>query len=67
MLPPERCYRTRGVSQLHCRLSRYNGPLSLETGSATTVSAIDVRLDDVGSILHFRLGFPFDNLHWLVN
>ena len=27
--------------------------------SAKTVSAIDVRIDDVGSILKFRIGFPF--------
>ena len=28
-----------------------------ETGSAKTGSAIDVRIDDVGSILKFRIGF----------
>ena len=27
--------------------------------SAKTASAIDVRIDDVGSILKFRIGFPF--------
>ena len=30
-----------------------------EMASAKTVSAIDVRIDDVGSILKFRIGFPF--------
>ena len=28
-----------------------------ETGSAKTRSAIDVRIDDAGSILKFRIGF----------
>ena len=28
-----------------------------ETGSANTGSAIDVRIDDAGSILKFRTGF----------
>ena len=28
-----------------------------ETGSAKLVSAIDVRIDDAGSILKFRIGF----------
>ena len=28
-----------------------------ETGSAKTGSAIDVRIDDAGSILKFRIGF----------
>ena len=27
--------------------------------SAQIASAIDVRIDDVGSILQFRIGFPF--------
>ena len=30
-----------------------------EMASAKTASAIDVRIDDVGSILKFRIGFPF--------
>ena len=34
-----------------------------ETGSAKTGSAIDVRIDDAGSILKFRIGFfLFDSL-----
>ena len=34
-----------------------------ETGSAKTGSAIDVRIDDAGSILNFRIGFfLFDSL-----
>ena len=37
-----------------------------ETAFAKTTSAIDVRVDDVGSILNVRLGFLFDrSLHWL--
>ena len=44
------------------------GPLLTETGSAKTVSAVDVRVDDVGSILNFRIGFSlFDCLHWLIS
>ena len=30
-----------------------------EVASAKMASAIDVRIDDMGSILKFRIGFPF--------
>ena len=38
-----------------------------ETGSAKTVSVIDIRIDDAGSILKFHIGFLFDSLQWRVS
>ena len=38
-----------------------------EMVSAKAVSAIDVCIDDVGSILSFCFGFRFDRLHRLVS
>ena len=40
-----------------------------ETGSAKKGSGIDVRIDDAGSILNFRIGFSllFDSLLWGVS
>ena len=40
-----------------------------ERGSAKTVSAIDVRIgiDEVESILNFRVGLSFDSQQWIVN
>ena len=33
-----------------------------EMASAKMASAVDVRIDDVGSILKFRIGFPFGGM-----
>ena len=69
---PEKVSRDMGYRSDSIALSRDMGPLSFyafeglpevfelgvsETGSAKTGSAIDVRIDDAGSILKFRIGF----------
>ena len=45
----------------HCELDlvQQHGIGVSEIASAKTASAIDVRIDNVGSILKFRIGFPF--------